>query len=81
MASTRKTKHRLRVACRAAICLAVLALGVSAYVVTFWGGRGGKTLRGPGIMRQIKIPWKESFQGIFVYGAGGITPPGSGSAR
>lgn len=41
MASTRKTKHRLRVARRAAVCLAVLALGVSAYVVAFWGGRGG----------------------------------------
>lgn len=41
MASTRKTKHRLRTVCRAAVCLAVLALGVSAYAVTFWGGRGG----------------------------------------
>ena len=41
MASTRKTKRRLRTARRAFICLAVLALAVSAYVVAFRGGQGG----------------------------------------
>ena len=40
----------------------------------FWSGRGGKTLRGPGVMRQIKIPWKESFQALLFRQA---DPPGA----
>lgn len=41
MASTRKTKRLLRTARRGVLCLVVLALSVSAFVVEFAGGRGG----------------------------------------